>query len=87
MMPDFDGVKVFTATLAAERERLGEAVTRWIQGHPEREPVRAVVTQSSDHAFLRGRRRRRRLRGVVLHRHRLEPISRTLLRGNNRPKV
>jgi hypothetical protein len=51
MMPDFDGVKVFTATLAAERERLGEAVTRWIQGHPEREPVRAVVTQSSDHAF------------------------------------
>ena len=47
----FDGVKVFTATKSREREELGEAVTRWIDEHPELEIVDKVVTQSSDKEY------------------------------------
>jgi hypothetical protein len=45
------GVKVFTATRAREREELGEAVTRWLAAHPDVEPVRTDVLQSSDAAY------------------------------------
>lgn len=47
----FDGVKVFTATKAREREELGDAITRWMENHPECQVVDRVVTQSSDHEF------------------------------------
>ena len=47
----FNGVKVFSATMAKDRERLGERITEWIQEHPEYEIIDTVVTQSSDEAF------------------------------------
>ena len=50
-MKKFNGVKVFSATMAQEREQLGEKVTAWIRKHPQNEIVDTVVTQSSDDAF------------------------------------
>ena len=47
----FDGVKVFSATKAREREELGEVITRWLQDHPELIVVENIVTQSSDNEF------------------------------------
>lgn len=44
----FDGVKVFSATVASEREALGERVTQWLRAHPEVELVDRAVRQSSD---------------------------------------
>ncbi len=48
---DFNGVKVFSATMAQEREHLGEKVTDWIRNNPDVEIINTVVTQSSDEAF------------------------------------
>jgi hypothetical protein len=47
----FDGVKVFSATKAADRSFLGDRVIAWLIEHPEREIIDKVVTQSSDRAF------------------------------------
>ena len=47
----FNGVKVFSATMAQERERLGEKVTDWLKTHPSAKIVDKIVTQSSDEAF------------------------------------
>lgn len=47
----FDGATVFSATMARNREPLGERVTAWLAGHPENQIVDAVVTQSSDAQF------------------------------------
>lgn len=47
----FDGVRTFSATMARDREMLGEKITAWIKGNPQEEIVDAVVTQSSDEAF------------------------------------
>lgn len=47
----FTGVKVFSATMAQERENLGEKVTAWIRDHQSRKIVETIVTQSSDEAF------------------------------------
>lgn len=47
----FDGVKVFSATMLAERSSLGEKVTAWIAAHPAYEIIDIVQTQSSDEAF------------------------------------
>lgn len=47
----FNGVRVFSATMMAEREQLGERVTDWLRQHPEIKPVDVVVTQSSDQQF------------------------------------
>jgi hypothetical protein len=47
----FNGVKVFSATMAHDRENLGEKVTAWIRGNPGCHLVDTVVTQSSDQAF------------------------------------
>jgi hypothetical protein len=47
----FDSVKVFAATMMADRARLGERVTEWIQANPLCELTEIVVTQSSDAAF------------------------------------
>ena len=47
----FNGVKVFSATMAQERENLGEKVTAWIREHQQCQVVDAIVTQSSDEAF------------------------------------
>jgi hypothetical protein len=47
----FQGVKVFSATLADKRERLGEDVTRWLKDNQDKEIVDKVIRQSSDAAF------------------------------------
>jgi hypothetical protein len=47
----FDGVKVFSATLFADRGRLGERVTEWIAAHERITVTEFVVTQSSDSRF------------------------------------
>ncbi len=47
----FNGVKVFSATMFADRDRLGEKVTDWIATHPQLTVTQFVVTQSSDEAF------------------------------------
>ena len=46
-----DGATVFSATMARERELLGERVTAWLAAHPEKQVADAVVTQSSDAEF------------------------------------
>lgn len=50
-MNQFNGVKVFSATLAKNREELGDRVTQWLQEHPEVEIVEMRVVQSSDREF------------------------------------
>ena len=47
----FNGVKVFSATMAAERDQLGEKITAWLSANPGVEVVDKIVTQSSDEAF------------------------------------
>jgi hypothetical protein len=47
----FNGVKVFSATMYADRERLGESVTAWLAARPNVKVTQMVVTQSSDAAF------------------------------------
>ena len=47
----FNGVKVFSATMVADRDQLGEKVTAWMASHPQCKPVELTVTQSSDEAF------------------------------------
>jgi hypothetical protein len=47
----FDGVKVFSATKAKDRELLGERLTEWLDRNPDVKVVDTVVTQSSDHEF------------------------------------
>jgi hypothetical protein len=47
----FNGVKVFTATMFADRGVLGEKVTNWIAEHPENQLTEIIVTQSSDASF------------------------------------
>ena len=50
MIP-FSGMKVFSTTLARDREAMGDNITRWLKGNPQIEVVDKVVTQSSDKEF------------------------------------
>jgi len=47
----FDGVKVFSATMARDRDGLGDQITAWIQANPTKLVVDKIVTQSSDNQF------------------------------------
>jgi hypothetical protein len=47
----FNGVKVFSATMFADRERLGDKVTEWMAANPRCKVTQFVVTQSSDASF------------------------------------
>lgn len=47
----FNGVKVFSATKAKDREELGEQITYWLRRHRSVELVDKIVTQSSDSEF------------------------------------
>lgn len=47
----FNGVKVFSATMFADRDQLGEKVTAWLAQHRQCTPTEIVVTQSSDDEF------------------------------------
>lgn len=50
-MQAFNGVKVFSATMKNDRERLGDDVTEWLRRHPGIEIIDKIVTQSSDSEF------------------------------------
>jgi hypothetical protein len=50
-MNQFNGVKVFSATMAQERDQLGDKITAWLSANPGVEVVDKIVTQSSDEAF------------------------------------
>lgn len=47
----FNGVKVFSATMVADRDQLGEKVSEWMQRNSQLKVTDIVVTQSSDEAF------------------------------------
>ena len=47
----FNGVKVFSATMVADREQLGEKVSAWMHNNSHLKVTDIVVTQSSDEAF------------------------------------
>jgi hypothetical protein len=47
----FTGVKVFSTTLARDRENMGENITKWLKENPNVDIVDKVVTQSSDKEF------------------------------------
>jgi len=49
--PAFTGVKVFSTTLARDRDALSERITKWIRENPQIEVVDQVVRQSSDKEF------------------------------------
>jgi hypothetical protein len=51
MAQKFNGVKVFSATMFADRDRLGDRVSDWIKTNPANKVTDMVVTQSSDDAF------------------------------------
>lgn len=46
-----DGVQVFSATLAKDREYLGERVTAWLRLNPNKKITDRVVVQSSDSEY------------------------------------
>ncbi len=47
----FNGVKVFSATMVADRDQLGEKVTDWMGKNTGKKVTDIVITQSSDEAF------------------------------------
>ncbi|HLL21850.1 MAG TPA: hypothetical protein VK427_06955 [Kofleriaceae bacterium] len=47
----FNGVKVFSATMVADRDQLGEKVSSWMSTNSHLKVTDIVVTQSSDEAF------------------------------------
>lgn len=47
----FNGVKVFSATMVADREQLGEKVTAWMANNRQAKVTDFQITQSSDEAF------------------------------------
>ena len=50
-MANYTGVKIFSTTLARDRESMGENITRWLRENTHLEIVDKVVTQSSDKEF------------------------------------
>ena len=50
-IPPFTGMKIFSTTLARDREQMGETITRWLADNPGLEIVDKIVTQSSDKEF------------------------------------
>jgi hypothetical protein len=50
-MERFTGVKVFSTTLARDRDALSERITGWLRDHADLEVVDTIVRQSSDKEF------------------------------------
>ena len=48
---NFTAIKVFSTTLARDREQMGENITKWLKDNSNIEIVDKVVTQSSDKEF------------------------------------
>jgi hypothetical protein len=51
MIPVFSGMKIFSTTLARDREQMGDNITRWLHDNAQLEIVDKIVTQSSDKEF------------------------------------
>jgi hypothetical protein len=51
MANKFNGLKVFSSTMAKDRAEMGEKITWWLREHPAYEIVDYVVSQSSDSEF------------------------------------
>ncbi len=51
MNPHFTGMKIFSTTLARDREAMGDNITRWLRDNATLEVVDKIVTQSSDKEF------------------------------------
>jgi hypothetical protein len=49
--PKFTGMKIFSTTLARDREAMGDNITRWLHDNAQLEIVDKIVTQSSDKEF------------------------------------
>jgi hypothetical protein len=47
----FTGMKIFSTTLARDREQMGDNITRWVKENSQLEIVDKIVTQSSDKEF------------------------------------
>ncbi len=47
----FTGVKIFSTTLARDRDALSDRITRWLGENPKLEIVDQLVRQSSDKEF------------------------------------
>jgi hypothetical protein len=47
----FTGMKIFSTTLARDREVMGDTITKWIADNQHFEVVDKIVTQSSDKEF------------------------------------
>ena len=47
----FTGMKIFSTTLARDREQMSDNITRWLHDNPQLEIVDKIVTQSSDKEF------------------------------------
>jgi hypothetical protein len=50
-IPVFSGMKIFSTTLARDREQMGDNITRWLHDNAQFEIVDKIVTQSSDKEF------------------------------------
>jgi len=50
-MESFSGCKVFSTTLARDREAMSDNINRWLREHPDLEIVDKVVALSSDRQF------------------------------------
>ena len=50
-MIQFTGMKIFSTTLARDREAMGDNITRWLHDNSQLEIVDKIVTQSSDKEF------------------------------------
>jgi len=50
-MDQFNGVMVFSATKARDRDELGEKITDWLRANPKAEVIDKAITQSSDNEF------------------------------------
>ena len=47
----FTGMKIFSTTLARDREHMSDNITRWLHDNQQLEIVDKIVTQSSDKEF------------------------------------
>ncbi len=47
----FTGMKIFSTTLARDREQMSDNITRWLRDNPQFEIVDKIVTQSSAKEF------------------------------------
>jgi hypothetical protein len=50
-MERFTGCKIFSTTLARDREAMSETINRWLDANPDLEIVDKVVKLSSDQQF------------------------------------